>query len=146
MAAANRYRRKLITFQTELEGMIPTYGDLIAVVHDMPAWGQGGEIVDWDGVTLVTSEPLKWAAGEAHAIALRRPDGSIVGPYPIIPGDGDDEALPQAPLELDPYTGGEAERTHYAFGPSDAWSLFARVLAIRPRGERVEIADRKSVV
>jgi len=140
MAAANRYRRKLITFQTELEGMIPTYGDLIAVVHDMPQWGQGGEIVDWDGVTLVTSEPLEWAAGETHAIALRRPDGSIAGPYPVIPGDGDDEALPQAPLDLEPYVGGEAERTHYAFGPSEAWSLFARVLSIRPRGERVEIA------
>ena len=47
--------------------------------------------------------------------------------------------VPQAPLDIEPYLGSEAERTHYAFGPSDAWSLFARVLAIRPRGERVEI-------
>jgi hypothetical protein len=37
MAAANRYRRRLVTFQTELEGLIPTYGDLIAIAHDMPA-------------------------------------------------------------------------------------------------------------
>ena len=43
MAAANRYRRKLITFQTELEGLIPTYGDLIAITHDLPSWGQGAE-------------------------------------------------------------------------------------------------------
>ncbi|WP_412057339.1 host specificity factor TipJ family phage tail protein [Bartonella sp. DGB2] len=28
MAAANRYRRRLVSFQTELEGLIPTYGDL----------------------------------------------------------------------------------------------------------------------
>ena len=139
MAAANRYRRKLVTFQTELEGLIPTYGDLIAVVHDMPRWGQGGEIVGWDGETLVTSEPLEWSDGP-HYLALRRPDGAIAGPYPVIPGETDYEAVPQAPLDIEPYTGGEAERTHYAFGPSDAWSLFARVLAIRPRGERVEIA------
>ena len=37
MAAANRYRRKTVTFSTELEGLIPTYGDLIAVSHDMPS-------------------------------------------------------------------------------------------------------------
>jgi hypothetical protein len=140
MAAANRYRRKLVTFQTELEGLIPTYGDLIAVVHDMPRWGQGGEIVGWNGASLITSEPLEWAEGQPHYLGLRRPDGSIAGPYPVIPGEADDEALPQAPLDIEPYTGGEAERTHYAFGASDAWSLFARVLAIRPRGDRVEIA------
>ncbi|MEO5338553.1 MAG: phage tail protein, partial [Magnetospirillum sp. WYHS-4] len=132
MAAANRYRRKLVTFQTELEGLIPTYGDLIALVHDMPRWGQGGEIVGWDGETLITSEPLEWAArgveggtpdGEAnelvpHYLALRRPDGAIAGPYPVISGETDYEAVPQAPLDIEPYTGGEAERTHYAFGPS----------------------------
>ncbi len=99
MAAANRYRRKLVTFQTELEGLIPTYGDLIAVVHDMPRWGQGGEIVGWNGETLVTSEPLEWTEGEGHFIALRCPDGSLSGPYPVIPGEADDEALPQAPPE-----------------------------------------------
>lgn len=45
LAAANRYRRRIITFRTELEGLIPTYGDLIAIAHDMPSWGAGGEIV-----------------------------------------------------------------------------------------------------
>ena len=46
MAAANRYRRRIMTFRTELEGLIPTYSDLIAVTHDLPRWGQGGEVVD----------------------------------------------------------------------------------------------------
>jgi hypothetical protein len=47
-AASNRYRRKLIKFSTEMEGFIPSFGDLIAVQHDMPAWGQGGEVVAAD--------------------------------------------------------------------------------------------------
>jgi len=42
LAAANRYRRRIITLRTELEGLIPTYGDLIAIAHDMPSWGTGG--------------------------------------------------------------------------------------------------------
>ncbi len=44
MAAANRYRRKLISFETELEGHIPTVGDLVAVSHDMPQWGLSGDV------------------------------------------------------------------------------------------------------
>lgn len=139
MAAANRFRRRLVTFRTELEGLIPTYGDLIAVVHDMPRWGQGGEVVAWDGTTLVVSEPLEWTEGAAHYLALRRGDGSVAGPFPVAPGETSDRVVPQAPLDVEPYLGGESERTHYAFGPGEAWSLPARVLTVRPRGERVEI-------
>ena len=32
-----------------------------------------------------------------------------------------------------------AERTHFAFGIAEQWSLLARVIAVRPRGEQVEI-------
>ena len=32
-----------------------------------------------------------------------------------------------------------AERTHFAFGVAEQWSLLARVIAVRPRGEQVEI-------
>ena len=62
MAAANRYRRRTVTFRTELEGLVPTYGDLIAVAHDLPRWGQGGEVIGWDpgARNLTLSEPLEW--------------------------------------------------------------------------------------
>lgn len=43
-AASNRYRRRIIKFRTEMEGFIPSFGDLIAVQHDMPAWGQHSEV------------------------------------------------------------------------------------------------------
>ena len=95
MAAANRYRRRICTFRTELEGLIPTYGDLIAITHDLPRWGQGGEVVAVDGRTLTLSEPLEWDAGEetaaetdtdtagppVHYLALRRRDGGLRGRF-----------------------------------------------------------------
>lgn len=46
-AASNRYRRRMIHFRTEMEGFIPSLGDLIAVQHDMVAWGQGGEVTEF---------------------------------------------------------------------------------------------------
>ena len=42
-------------------------------------------------------------------------------------------------LDITPYTGAEEERTHFAFGPGEEWGMRARVLAVRPRGEQVEI-------
>ena len=38
-----------------------------------------------------------------------------------------------------PETGLSAERTHFAFGVAEQWSLLARVIAVRPRGEQMEI-------
>ena len=153
MAAANRYRRRIMTFRTELEGLIPTYGDLIAITHDLPRWGQGGEVVEADGRKLTLSEPLEWESGEeaaegtgadtpeppTHYIALRRRDGSLSGPWPVSPGADERSVVLSEDLEFDLYTGADEERTHFAFGAGEAWGLRARVLAVRPRGEQVEI-------
>ena len=43
------------------------------------------------------------------------------------------------PLTVTPYTGGSEERTYFSFGPGQAWAQSARILAIRPRAEQVEI-------
>ena len=143
MAAANRYRRRIMTFRTELEGLIPTYGDLIAVTHDLPRWGQGGEVVAVDGRALTLSEPLEWATGTeeppAHYLALRRRDGSLSGPWPVTPGTDERTVVLSEDPGLVPYTGADEERTHFAFGPGEEWGLRARVMAVRPRGEQVEI-------
>ena len=153
MAAANRYRRRIVTFRTELEGLIPTYGDLIAITHDLPRWGQGGEVVEADGRKLTLSEPLEWESGEeaaegtgadtpeppAHYLALRKRDGSLSGPWPVSPGADERSVVLSEDLEFELYTGADEERTHFAFGAGEAWGLRARVLAVRPRGEQVEI-------
>lgn len=131
--AANRYRRTLINFETEMEGQIPSFLDLISISHDMPQWGQSGEIVAWDAENLIAtvSEPLTWLAG-AHYIALRRRDGSEDGPILVTAGvDAYHVQLLAAP-DFTPYTGYEEERTHYSFGWGDTWAQLARVLAVRP--------------
>jgi hypothetical protein len=97
LAAANRYRRRIITLRTELEGLIPTYGDLIAIAHDMPSWGTGGEIVAWDATsqTAMLSEPVVFTDAQPHVMALRRRDGGVSGPHTVMPGGpGDCRATP----------------------------------------------------
>jgi hypothetical protein len=135
LAASNRYRRKMIKFSTEMEGFIPSFGDLIAIQHDMPAWGQGGDVTAWDSVGRIAtlSEPLVWGVG-THYIGLRARDGSVAGPYVVTPGAASNQAVLATPPSFTPYTGGAEERTHFAFGWAETWRQLARVLSIKPSG------------
>ncbi len=139
MALANRYRRRIVTFTTELEGLIPSYGDLIAITHDMAKWGQGGEILAQDGLKLTLSEPVSFIDGKPHYLALRKKDGSLSGPYVVMPTDYDTEVLLAETPEIEILTGTDKERTHFAFGLANKWSVLARVTGIRPRSTKVEI-------
>jgi hypothetical protein len=144
LAAANRYRRRTVTFTTEMEGLICTLGDLIAVQHDMPSWGQGGEVTAWNvgTLTLTLSEAADFSAGGNHYIALRRRDGSADGPYLCTAGASANQVVLAGYPTFTPYTGGDEERTHYAFGPGTANYIRARVIKVRPKTpETVEITS-----
>ena len=139
MALANRYRRRIVNFTTELEGLVPSYGDLIAITHDMAKWGQGGEVIERNGLTLSLSEPVTFEDGQTHYVALRQKNGSLSGPYVVTAGTLNTEVVLSEEPDMDILTGTDAERTHFAFGTADKWSVFARMTGIRPRSDKVEI-------
>jgi len=138
MAACNRYRRRFCSWQTEMDGFIPSLGDCVAIAHDMPKWGQFAETVEWDADTqlLTVSEPLAWIAG-THYLSFRRRDGSPAGPFEV--GQTADPRVVEL-LTWDmltdptPDTGQDRERSHVAFGPTDSQYIRARVLSVKPRG------------
>lgn len=135
LAADNRYRRKLIKFDTEMEGFIPSFGDLVAIQHDMPAWGQGGEVTDWNAgtKTATLSEPPVWGVGTQY-IGLRKRDGSLEGPFVVTPGAQPNLVILATSPSFTPYTGQSEERTHFSFGWAETWRQRARVLTAKPQG------------
>lgn len=139
MALANRYRRRIVTFSTELEGLIPSYGDLISITHDMPHWGTGGEVMSVNDTTLTLSEPVEFTECQTHYLALRTRTGELSGPYRVKAGSLPTEVIlldtPDIPID----TGTDAERTHFAFGTQNKWGTLARVTGIKPRSDKVEI-------
>ncbi len=145
IVADNCYRRKIVTFRTELDGMIPTYGDLITVTHDMPFWGGvGGEVVEWDpiGQILTLSEPVEWIQNADHVIALRANNGSLHGPFACEQQSIETQVKVIDSLSFTPYTGNERERTYFTFGTRDNWTKMCRVISVRPKsgGTQVEIS------
>jgi len=133
-AAANRYRRRIGHLATEMEGFIPSVGDLIAVQHDMPGWAAQAEAVAWDAETrtLTLTEPLTFAEGP-HFVGLRKADGGLSGPWEVRPGPTPREVILTDPPDITPLTGTDRERTHVTFGASTRWRVLAKVLEARPR-------------
>ncbi len=139
--AANRYRRNAITFNTEMDGFIPTYGDMVAVQHDRPRWGQAGDVLAYDSGTRVvtTSEPLDFSAGGNHYFRFRKFNGSGTDYYLATAGVDAYHAVLDAPLEFTPTVDG-AIRTSYSFGPSTKVDKLCLARVVKPRSlESVEL-------
>ena len=143
MAAKNRYCRKEITFETELEGHIPSLGDMIAIQSDIPEWGETGEVVSLSGRTLTLSEPITWTEGAQHYVMLRKTDGSVWGAAKVNQGVDDksividaSEALPNFAMQ----TSDLKEKTYFTFGRSGQVVQLAKITAIKPRARTVQIS------
>jgi hypothetical protein len=141
--AANRLRRNMVTLNTEMEGFIPTYGDLVAVQHDRPRWGQFGDVLQYDAASrkITSSEPLDFSAGGNHYVRLKRRNGTPTAPLLVTAGQSAYEIILAASPPITPYTGLAEEKTSFNFGPSDRIDKLCLVRTIRPRSlETVELS------
>jgi hypothetical protein len=139
-AAGNRYRRKEISFETELEGHIPALGDLIGIQSDIPEWGQSGQVMSHTTGEIVSSEPFVWTDGAQHYMMLRKANGSALGPIEVSKGADDYTLLfDQADIDFSIYSGLEMERTHIVFGRTGQVIQLARVLTTIPRNNTVQV-------
>lgn len=137
LARVNTYQRKIIRFATEMDGHIPLYGDLIGISHDLPSWGQSGQLLAISGTTYTTTEPLTWTAGSAHYVGLRKPGGSLSGPWAVSEVVGNPYAFTLVgALDFTPRTDlSNGDRTAYLFGPGTTWVQDVVVTKIMPRSE-----------
>lgn len=144
MAHDNRYRRMVIEFETEMDGMLPSYGDEIRVTAELLRWGVGGDVEAWDpdANVLTLTEVVSFTDGVPHYLALRARDGSVGGKVEVTAGPQANQVMPVGSLPLVPYTGGDEERTYFGFGSDlEGWSGSCRVIGLEAReaGARVAV-------
>lgn len=138
MAACNRYRRRFVSFSTEMDGFIPALGDVVTVTHDLPQWGQSSEIAAFDAdelpAVVTLTDAVTFGTG-AHYLTWRARDGRPVGPFLTAPGAIATQVILQDWSWTDAYpdTGAGRERALAAFGPAQAQYVTAKVLSITPR-------------
>lgn len=143
--ANERYRRENVTFQTGLEGFIPTYGDLIAVAHDVPRWGLGGYVVNaergsTDSYQLWLSQPVEFVSSVGYSIMLRGSHGEVIGPFDAHETDNGQQVVIYSVEDIDFLLDGKSEPMLFLFGESAQVTKYLRVVIIQPSGtESVEI-------
>lgn len=84
-AAANAYRRTVAKVTSELDGRVLIKGDPVIVSHDVPGWGQSGEVLERTGLELTLSEPPRFKDGENHYLVMAQPNGREFGPILCTP-------------------------------------------------------------
>jgi len=144
MLATRRYLRENITFETGMEGFLPSFGDLVAISHDLPQWGQSGYIVSLDQVgdnfLLYLSEPVVFEDGYDYDILLRNKLGEVEGPVPVTKTGDSKQVLVTLEEPPDFLLGGQNEPMLFLFGKTGNITKYGRVVKIEPQGgERVRI-------
>ena len=132
MAADTFYRRMYPTFDVELDAMLPAYGALVGVGHDLPTWGISGDVADWNAgtLTMTLTEPVQFATG-SNWIWLQKPDGSRETPILCTAGaDQNTVILAAAPSFTPIFSDAGKDRTRFVFGTSDAGMQLCRTKEI----------------
>lgn len=141
---AQVYRRKQYSFGTEWDALNSRYLSYCALADDVPGYGQSALVTAWlpdaPGGTLRLSEPLTWTEGASHVVALRRPDGTLAGPYAAAEGADAFSVAIADDLDFEPITGGSQEPTHSVFGTTTTWSYPVLITDIEPSGDTVDVS------
>ncbi|SFY16034.1 host specificity factor TipJ family phage tail protein [Azotobacter vinelandii] len=134
------YRRWTYSWGTELDALNSRYLSYCAVGDDVPGYGQSALLMSVEtvsgGYLLEPSEPLTWGDG-SHVVALRRPDGTLSGPYTATRIDDYRLAVPE--LDFTPDTSWQIEPPHLLFGPLNRWSYPVLITSISPSGDGASV-------
>lgn len=134
-----QYQRWTYEFSTELDALNSSYGSVIALVPDIPNYGQSAivqtVVSEGAAVTLHLSEPLQWQAGVDHVVGWRLPTGMLAGPFAATAGPDAHTVIAAAvPPAQVPVVSLKREPPHAYFGTVTRWAFPALVRSIKPNG------------
>ncbi len=132
-----KYRRKIYKFSTELDALNSSYMSFCAVGDDVPGYSQSAillSIETVDGVIrLTSSEAFTWTEGQSHVVGIRKPDGTLSGPYSATRVSEKVLSIPS--IDFTPDTTWDTEPPHLIFGTTTRWSYPVLVSSISHNGE-----------
>lgn len=129
---SQKYRRWSYQWATELDALNSRYLSFCAVGDDVPGYGQSAIMLSYDNGIIESSEPFDWSAEGPHVIGIRRPDGTLSGPYTAT--QIDEYHLSITGLDFEPDTSWDIEPPHLLFGPLNRWSYPVLITGITPNG------------
>ena len=133
-----RLRRKKITFNTELDGLIPRLGDRFAVSTPLPDWGVSGVLTDIiDATTIRVDRMLPWSGSEDNYMMLRSDTGTPSSTYKVTRGAADNEVVFGEVPDVSINDQQGMEPTNYAFGTQSNLVKDFVLSKISPQGDTI---------
>lgn len=129
---SQKYRRWSYQWATELDALNSRYLSFCAVGDDVPGYGQSAIMLNYDSGIIESSEPFDWSDEGPHVVGIRRPDGTLSGPYAAT--QIDEYHLSIDGLDFEPDTSWSIEPPHLLFGPLNRWSYPVLITGITPNG------------
>jgi hypothetical protein len=134
----HEYRRDSFSFNTPGDAMSSRYLSYCGVSCDVPGYSQSALLMGFEtaGATtvLTSSEPLDWTAAGSYMAALRKPDGSLSGPYAATRIDDYRLSVPLLDFVPDIDWSGNVDPPHILFGPVLSWVYKVLITSVSPRG------------
>jgi hypothetical protein len=139
--ATQKHRRIRHHFSTEMDALNSRYMSYDALGIDMPGYSQTGRVENVAGRVLQLNQDLEWGdLAVTHYLGIRRPNGTLSGPYQCSPGAAPDEVVINADLDFVPVFNGSHEPPYFMFGQADEWCIPILVTEIKPTGtDRVKV-------
>jgi len=134
IAAEQAYRRRLITFETDLQSMVVQRGDVVTLSHDLTQWGASGRLLAGTTTVLQLSRPITMTIAITNYIGVRYPNGDY-DIYDLVYAAGEVSSvtlatpLPSAP---DDDASHRPEDYLFVFEPQATPGKLVKITDIRP--------------
>ena len=138
MLGVSQFRRKRVSWTLDKFGLLPAYGALMGVVHDVLDIGQHADIYAYNPATrtITASQPMTWPAeGVTCVIRMSTKTGVATAKLPVVRGARDNELVLIDPPPFVPVDASDAKRTptKFAFGTvSDGECAYVLAQSLKP--------------
>ena len=111
-------RKKIITFSTDIQGVIPNYMDRIGISHNMVEWGLGGQLAFKNGNVLdvAIDYDLLQNSKAYDTIIFISLDGRVGSPVTFTVSGEQQITLDSSFTEFGLYSGYEFDKTRFTMG------------------------------
>lgn len=142
---AQVYRRDSYSWSTEMDALNSRYMSYCSVSDDVPGYSQSALLVDCEdsgaSQLLTVSEAFDWSDAARPVVALRRPDGTVSGPYEALRVG--EFTIRISGLDFEPELDDNDEPPHVQFGDVETWSYPVLVTEVDPDG--IESANVRGI-
>ena len=132
LAAQQYYRRRTITWETDLEGFVCQRGDVVILSHDLTQWGYSGRLMSVNGTTITLNKAVP-RSGSTEYLMIQSPDGDTEI-FTLPPGSGESDTLllPTAFVLQSGYT---AIDHKWCFSPQPTPGKKVKITSVQPMSE-----------